>query len=64
MFAIVTVFIVLTVNFVIFELMPGDPMEVYASSARLQNVEQVETLRALFGLDQEKDIDLPESRIA
>jgi len=52
MFAIVTVFIVLTVNFVIFELMPGDPMEVYASSARLQNLEQVERVRELFGLDQ------------
>ncbi len=51
-FAIVTILIVLTINFIIFELMPGDPMETYASSARLQNVEQVERLRALFGLDQ------------
>lgn len=51
-FAIVTVFIVLTVNFVIFEMMPGDPMEVFASSARLQNLEQVERVRELFGLDQ------------
>ena len=51
-FAIVTVFIVLTVNFVIFELMPGDPMEVFASSARLQSLEQVEIVREMFGLDQ------------
>jgi len=51
-FAVITVFIVLTVNFVIFELMPGDPMEVFASSARLQSEEQVERVRALFGLDQ------------
>jgi peptide/nickel transport system permease protein len=51
-FAIVTVFIVLTVNFVIFEVMPGDPMEVFASSARLQSLEQVEIVREMFGLDQ------------
>ena len=51
-FAVVTVFIVLTVNFIIFELMPGDPMEVYASSAVLQDEEMVNTVRELFGLDQ------------
>jgi peptide/nickel transport system permease protein len=51
-FAVVTVFIVLTINFVIFDLMPGDPMEIFASSARLQSEEQVERVRAMFGLDQ------------
>jgi peptide/nickel transport system permease protein len=51
-FAIVTVFIVLTVNFLIFELMPGDPMEIFASSARLESLEQVEIVREMFGLDQ------------
>jgi len=51
-FAIVTVFIVLSVNFVIFELMPGDPMAVFASAARLQSLEQVERVKVLFGLDQ------------
>jgi len=51
-FAIVTVFVVLSLNFLIFDLMPGDPMAVFASAARLQSLEQVNRVRELFGLDQ------------
>jgi peptide/nickel transport system permease protein len=43
---------VLVLNFAIFQLMPGDPMAIYASPSRLQNVQQVEEIRRLWGLDQ------------
>ena len=47
----VLVFFVLSLNFMIFMLMPGDPTAVFASAARLQTEEQVLEMRALFGLD-------------
>jgi len=51
-YSFILLFFVLVLNFVIFQLMPGDPMAIFASPARLQNVEQVEEIRRLWGLDQ------------
>lgn len=51
-FAFITIIAVLTVNFIIFDLMPGDPLQIYASGARLQSQEQIDRVRELFGLDQ------------
>lgn len=47
----ILVFFVLSLNFVIFMMMPGDPTAIFASAARLQTPEQIAQMRALFGLD-------------
>jgi len=51
-YSFVLLFFVLVLNFVIFQLMPGDPMAIFANPSRLQDVAQVEEIRALWGLDQ------------
>ena len=51
-YSFILLFFVLVLNFIIFEMMPGDPMAIFASPARLQSVEQVEEIRRLWGLDQ------------
>lgn len=43
---------VLTLNFIIFELMPGDPIAVFANPARLGDKEIIEEMYALWGFDQ------------
>jgi peptide/nickel transport system permease protein len=50
-FAIVTIFIIMTLNFIIFRLMPGDPVSMIADVIRLRP-EQVRRLYELFGLDK------------
>jgi len=50
-YLIILVFFVITLNFIIFMLMPGDPTAVLASSARLKTQEQVEIVRKLYGLN-------------
>lgn len=49
--AVLTLFFVLTVNFFLFRVMPGDPASLLARSQRL-TADEVDDLRALFGLDQ------------
>ena len=50
-FAIVTILIIMTLNFAIFRLMPGDPIAMLADQIRLRP-EQVARLYELFGLDK------------
>lgn len=47
-YSIVLVFFVLTVNFIIFELMPGNPIEFLAGSGRLR-ADQVDVIYELWG---------------
>ncbi|MEM2110659.1 MAG: ABC transporter permease [Candidatus Bathyarchaeia archaeon] len=51
-YSFVLILFVLTINFIIFQLMPGDPMILFANPSRLQNVKQVEEMRNLWGLTQ------------
>ena len=48
--AIITVFFVLTFNFFLFRIMPGDPAGLLARSQKL-TADQVAEQRKLFGLD-------------
>jgi peptide/nickel transport system permease protein len=50
-FAIVTILIIMTLNFAIFRLMPGDPIAMLADQIRLKP-EQVARLYELFDLDK------------
>jgi peptide/nickel transport system permease protein len=50
-FAAVTIFIIMTLNFAIFRLMPGDPVAMLADQIRLRP-EQVARLYELFGLNK------------
>jgi peptide/nickel transport system permease protein len=47
----VLVLFVLSINFVIFELMPGDPMQFFISAGKMRP-EMVEQVKMLFGLNQ------------
>lgn len=51
-YLVILVFFVITLNFIIFMLMPGDPTAMLASAARLKTLEDVQRVRELFGLDQ------------
>ena len=51
LWAFLTLFFVLSVNFFLFRVMPGDPVALLARSQRL-TPEAIEQQRALFGLDQ------------
>jgi len=51
-FSIILLFFVLTLNFIIFELMPGDPMEVFASAKVFTDPAIRDRIAAMFGLDQ------------
>lgn len=55
-YLIILIFFVITLNFIIFMLMPGDPTAVFANAARLQSQEQVEAVRALFGLNESMEV--------
>jgi peptide/nickel transport system permease protein len=55
--ALVTVAVVVTFNFVLFRVLPGDPAKSGMRDPRL-NPEAVETLRQRFGLDKELFLDL------
>jgi len=50
-YTIILIFFVLTLNFIIFELMPGNPIEFLASSGRLRAGQSEEVLK-LWGFDQ------------
>jgi len=50
-FAAITIFIIMTLNFVIFRLMPGNPIAMIADVVRLRP-EQIRRLYQLFGLDK------------
>ena len=48
---VVTLFAVVAFNFLLFRVLPGDPVQLYARSGRL-TPEAADQLRALFGLDK------------
>lgn len=50
-YTIILIFFCLTLNFILFRAMPGDPAALVASAQRLRR-EQVEMLRKMWGLDQ------------
>ena len=51
LFAAITIFIIMTLNFVIFRLMPGNPVAMIADAIRLRP-EQIRRLYELFGLNR------------
>lgn len=53
---IILIFFVITLNFVIFMLMPGDPTAVFANSARLKTAEQVAAVQEMFGLNESMEV--------
>jgi peptide/nickel transport system permease protein len=55
-YLLILVYFVVTLNFVIFMLMPGDPTAVFAQAARLNDPHAVETVRARFGLNESMSV--------
>jgi len=51
-YLIILVYFVISLNFVIFMLMPGDPTAVFAGAARITNLAALEAIRARFGLNE------------
>jgi peptide/nickel transport system permease protein len=51
-YLIILVYFVISLNFVIFMLMPGDPTAVFAGAARIQDQATLAAVRARYGLDQ------------
>jgi len=49
---VLTVFIIITLNFFIFVLMPGSPLQTFIQPGRIRDPRQLEALKKLFGLDQ------------
>lgn len=56
-YSIALVFFVLSVNFIIFELMPGNPIQIFAATGRL-TADQVQEILAMYGFDQPLHIRL------
>jgi len=52
LFSVFLIFFVLTLNFIIFQLMPGDPIQVFAGSNRIRNEEMRNDIIRRFGLDK------------
>jgi len=52
LFSVFLVFFVLTLNFIIFQLMPGNPIEVFAGSNRIRNPQMRDEIIKRFGLDK------------
>jgi len=51
-FSIVLLYAVITVNFFIFMMMPGDPVNILANSMKLKNQEVLQSIIEKFGLDR------------
>jgi len=51
-YMLVLVWAVITVNFLIFSMLPGDPMEAYVSSMKKVDAAKYEQLKRYFGLDR------------
>jgi len=49
-YMLILIFFVITLNFIIFALMPGSPLERYAGSLKLQSQEQAEEILKRWGL--------------
>jgi len=51
-FSFILVLFVLTLNFIIFQLMPGNPIEVFVGGLRVKRPDLIPEMLARFGLDQ------------
>ncbi len=51
-FSIILLYAVITVNFLIFMMMPGDPVSILASSIKLKNPDIIQSVMEKFGLDR------------
>lgn len=52
LYSIMLLIFVLILNFIIFNLMPGNPMMMFANPTRLRTATQVEEMQKLWGFDQ------------
>ncbi len=52
-YTVVLLFFVATLNFIIFQLLPGDPVRILADANRLRDPEQAKAIFRLYGLDQD-----------
>ena len=52
LFSIFLVFFVLTLNFIIFQLMPGNPLEMFAGANKIKTPEMRDEIIKRFGLDK------------
>jgi len=50
--SLILIYFVITLNFIIFALMPGNPLEHYVSALRIKNPLQAERLKQTWGLDR------------
>jgi len=51
-YSVFLVFFVLTLNFIIFQLMPGNPIETFVGGLRVKNPDMIPQILALYGFDQ------------
>lgn len=51
-YSVILVFFVLTLNFIIFQLMPGSPLEFFMSPGRIRDPKRIEELEKLWGLNE------------
>lgn len=58
LYSFALLFFVLILNFAVFELMPGDPMALFANAARLGGVEVATEMIELWGFDQPMHVRL------
>jgi len=58
LYSFALLFFVLILNFAIFEVMPGDPMALFANQARLGGIEVMEEMIQLWGFDQPMHVRL------
>ena len=51
-YSLILVFFVITLNFMIFQLMPGNPLEFFMSPGKIRDPKQIEQLEELWGLHE------------
>jgi len=51
-YSIVLIYFVITINFIIFMLMPGDPVSMLASQMKIREPDVIKSITESFGLDQ------------
>jgi len=51
-FTFITILVIITLNFIIFDVMPGSPLATFIQPGRIRDPQQLEALKRLFGLDK------------
>jgi len=51
-YSFILILFVLSLNFIIFQLMPGNPVEIFTGGLRIKNPEMINVILARFGLDR------------